>query len=84
MASQGHFDPTSIMLAKPADVKAQGEESPNTDSLNAMEDEEEEGMDAYENAEMFLNMGNIEDVEMSTDSSKRKRMEEGEECNSHT
>lgn len=40
-------------------------------------------MDAYDNAYLFLNLGNIEDVEMSTDSSNRKRMEEGEECNSH-
>ncbi|KAJ8438047.1 hypothetical protein Cgig2_014176 [Carnegiea gigantea] len=51
MAAQGHFDPTGIMLAKSSDMKAQGEESRNTDSLNAMEDDEEEGMDTYENAE---------------------------------
>lgn len=39
-------------------------------------------MGAYDNADLFLNLGNIEDVQMSTDSSKRKRMEEREECNS--
>ncbi|KAJ8451585.1 hypothetical protein Cgig2_018219 [Carnegiea gigantea] len=76
MAAQGHFDPTGIMLAKSSNMKAQGEEYPNTDSLNAMEDDEEERMGAYENAEIFLNLGNIEDVEISTDSSKRERMEE--------
>lgn len=49
-----------------------------------MENEDEEGMDAEDNADMFLNLDNIEDVEMSTDSSKRKRDEEGEECSCHT
>ena len=49
-----------------------------------MEDDEEEGMDADENVDMFLNLESIEDVEMSTDSSKKKRVEEGEECSSHT
>ncbi|KAJ8422101.1 hypothetical protein Cgig2_011968 [Carnegiea gigantea] len=44
-----------------------------------MEDDIEDGMDAVENFDMFLNLDNIEDVEMSTDSSKRKRVEEGED-----
>ena len=44
---------------------------------------EEEGMDEDANIELFLNLENIEDVEMSTDSSKWKRAEEGEECSSH-
>jgi len=34
------------------------------------------------NVDMFLNLQNIEDMEMSTDSSKRKRKEEGEEATS--
>lgn len=33
---------------------------------------------------MFLNLENIEDVEMSIDSSKRKRVEEGEVCTCHS
>jgi len=41
-------------------------------------------MDADENVYMYLNLENIEDVEMSTDSSKRKRVEKGEEYNSCT
>jgi len=32
--------------------------------------------------DMYLNLQNLEDVEMSTDSSKRKRSEEGEEASS--
>ena len=34
------------------------------------------------NVDMYLNLQNVEDVEMSTDSSKRKRNEEGEEATS--
>jgi len=34
------------------------------------------------NMDMYLNLQNIKDVEMSTDSSKRKRNEEGEEATS--
>jgi len=40
------------------------------------------GGDEALNVDMFLNLQNIEDVEMSTDSSKRKRSEEGEEASS--
>jgi len=36
------------------------------------------------NVDVFLNLQNIEDVEMSTDSSKRKRKEEREEAISTT
>jgi len=35
------------------------------------------------NVDMYLNLHNIEDVEMSTDSSKRKRTEAGEEATSN-
>ncbi|KAJ8452550.1 hypothetical protein Cgig2_000139 [Carnegiea gigantea] len=79
MAGPGTLDLTGIILANPTDENTQDGDSPNLDTLNAMEDDEAEGMDAYDNAELFLNLGNIEDVEMSTNSSKRKRMEEGEE-----
>jgi len=34
------------------------------------------------NTDMYLNLQNIKDVEMSTDSYKRKRCEEGEEATS--
>jgi len=48
------------------------------DSLDALQTwiEDENNMD------MYLNLQNIEDVEMPTDSSKRKRNEEGDEATS--
>ena len=46
------------------------------DGLNVTGEEEP-------NLYMFLNIQNIEDVEMSTDSSKRKRKEEGKEATSN-
>lgn len=42
----------------------------------------DEGLNEDEYIEMYLNLHNIEDIEMSTDSSKRKRCEEGEEATS--
>ena len=41
-----------------------------------------EGRDDEANVDMYLNLPNIEDVKMSTDSSKRKRCEESEETTS--
>jgi len=38
------------------------------------------GVDDEANVDMYLNLQNIEDVEMSTYLSKRKRCEEGEEA----
>jgi len=73
-----------IVLANLASMKSQDEGSPNDDNLVAMVAGDNEGMDQEENVDMFLNLENIEDVEMSTDSSKRKRVEEGEECTSHS
>ncbi|KAJ8444540.1 hypothetical protein Cgig2_000819 [Carnegiea gigantea] len=73
-----------IVLANLASMKSQDEGSPNDDNLVAMVAGDDEGMDEEENVDMFLNLENIEDVEMSTDSSKRKRVEEGEECTSHS
>lgn len=53
----------------------------NLDNVGA--DMMDEGVETDENVDLFLNLENIEDVEMSTDSAKRKRIEEGEECSSH-
>ena len=72
------------MLANLTAIKSQDEGSPNADKLMAMEDGENEGMDEEENVDMFLNLEKIEDVKMSTDLSKRKRVEEGEKCTSHS
>ncbi|KAJ8441521.1 hypothetical protein Cgig2_026322 [Carnegiea gigantea] len=66
-----------IILTNPNAMTTQGEDSSNSDTLIAMKNDEDEGMDADENIDMYLNLENIKDVEMSTDSSKRKRVEEG-------
>lgn len=46
-------------------------------------DDFEEDMNEDDDVNMYLNLHNIEDIEMSSDSSKRKRCEDGEEANSH-
>lgn len=79
-------DPLDTMdseMPNPGGEDSQEGLSPRLTTINELNDEEAEGMDAYDDADMLLNLGNIDDVEMSTDSSKRKRIEEGEECNSH-
>ena len=40
------------------------------------------GTDDAANLDVFLNLQNLEDVEMSVDSSKRKRIEVGDEASS--
>jgi len=40
------------------------------------------GIDDVANMDVFLNLQNFEDVEMSVDSSKRKRIEDGDEASS--
>ena len=52
------------------------------DPLQAYPDAFLDGRDADTNVDMFLNLNNVEDVEMSAESSKRKRDEEGEEVTS--
>ncbi|KAJ8424545.1 hypothetical protein Cgig2_010845 [Carnegiea gigantea] len=76
------LNPNGIVLANLIVMKSQDEGSSNSDKLMAMDNVGDKGMDEEENVDMFLNLGNIEDMKMSTDSSKRKRIEEGEECNS--
>lgn len=82
MVDSGTIDTTASGLANPIAGHTQDWDSPNLASLDTLDEDEAEGMGAYDNADLFLNLGNIEDVQMSTDSSKRKRMEEREECNS--
>ena len=45
------------------------------DALNAGQDDEH-------NVDLYLNLQNYDDVDMASDSSKRKRIEEGEEASS--
>lgn len=65
-------------------MKVQDDNSTHCDNLIVTVKAVEEGMDAYENVDMFLNFENIDDVEMSIEFTKRKRIEEGDEYNSHT
>jgi len=66
-------DPEGIM---PANLNAVLEDPPiNDETVNDID----EGMNEDENVDVHLNLQNIEDIEMSTDSSKRKRCEDGEE-----
>jgi len=70
--------PDDILLANT--VMMQGEHSMTpADPLDAFND----GGEDDQNIDMYLNLQNLEDVEMSTDTSKRKRSEEGEEASSH-
>lgn len=70
--------------AKGKDTKTQDVAYPPTYLLTEEEEKNDEEMEDDTNDDIFFNLENIEDVEMSTDSSKRKRIEEGEECNSHS
>lgn len=45
-------------------------------------DDIDKGINEDSNVDMYLNLQNIEDIDMSTDSSKRKRCEDGEEVTS--
>ena len=47
------------MLDNPIGVHNQNGDSPILDPLNAMDDDEAKGMDDYDNADLFLNLGNL-------------------------
>jgi len=53
------------------------------DPLDAFHRASIDGMGVEDNVDVFLNLQRIEDIDMSTDASKHKRCEEGEEVNSH-
>ena len=72
-----------ILLAKPTDnVPVVDKFEGLCDPLQAIPGVVLDGMDDDSNVDMFLNLHNIDDVEMSTDSAKRKRGEDGEEVSS--
>ena len=54
----------------------------NSDLLVAHPDALMEGMEEDTNVDMFLNLNNGEDIEMSAESAKRKREKDGEEVSS--
>jgi len=60
-------------------MKQQGAPMVGADPLDALNSNIEDDP----NVDKFLNLQNIEDVEMSTDSTKRKQCEEEEKATSH-
>jgi len=52
------------------------------DPLDALNEDMLDDMEAENNADLYLNLHNLEDIEMSSDSTKRKRSEDGEEATS--
>uniref|UniRef100_A0A7C9D9R2 Uncharacterized protein n=1 Tax=Opuntia streptacantha TaxID=393608 RepID=A0A7C9D9R2_OPUST len=69
--------PDDIILANVRAGKSDSLHCPDGDLLDAIaEGMDDDAMDAY------LNLNHFEDVDMSSDSSKRKRLEEGEEASS--
>jgi len=75
--------PEDLLLAN---VQGEGclDASPavNPDPLAVFPEEDVDGMDEEDNVDVYLNLHNIEDIDMSTESSKRKRCEDGEEVSS--
>ena len=75
--------PEGILLAN-----IQGEGCPdaspalNLDPLAIFPEADVDGMDEEDNVDLYLNLHKIEDIDMSTDSAKRKRCEDGEEVSS--
>ena len=78
------FNPTpfglnDIILTATTVMKQQGAPMVGADPLDALNSNIEDDP----NVDKFLNLQNIEDVEMSTDSTKRKQCEEEEKATSH-
>jgi len=77
------FHEDEIILAHPA-VVGPFEDVPaiNYDPLEAHSGGLLDGMEEDTNVDMYLNLNNVEDIEMSTESAKRKRDKDGEEVSS--
>jgi len=75
--------PEGILLAN-LQVAGYPDASPavNLDPLTVFPEAAVDGMDEEDNVDLYLNLHKIEDIDMSTDSSKRKRCEDGEEVSS--
>jgi len=71
--------PDDIILANTMAFKLDKPQATEADPLDAIND----GMEDT-NVEAFLNLHTFEHVDISSDSSKRKRLEEGEEASSHS
>jgi len=68
--------PDDTILANPTTMNETQDPMIETDPLDALND----GMDVENHVNMFLN---LYDIEMSTNSSKKKRCEEGKEATSY-
>ena len=75
--------PKGILLAN-IQVEGCPDASPavNLDPLAVFPEADVDGMDEEDNVDLYLNLHKIEDIDMSTDSAKRKRCEDGEEVSS--
>jgi len=71
--------PDDIILANPMAFNLEKDQEAEGDPLDALSDDMEDT-----NVEAFLNLHTFEDVDMASDSSKRKRLEDGEEVSSHS
>jgi len=71
--------PDNIILANPLALHPETANNESYDPLDALNAVMEDP-----NVDAFLNLHAFEDVEMSSDSSKRKRLEDGEEASSHS
>jgi len=67
-----------IILANTDDINDVDEAHSHTDPLDALH----VSMEANDDMNLYLHLNNIEDIEMSMDSTKRKRCEDGEETTS--
>jgi len=70
--------PNDIILANPLVMKQEKVQTAEEDPLDAIN----MGIEDEANMDVFLNLQNIEDVEMFVHSSKRKRNKDGEEASS--
>jgi len=76
--------PEGVILANPSPTGCSDLDSAmNHDPLDAFHGASLDGMKEEENVDMFLNLQKIDDIDMSTNSSKHKRCEDGEEVTFH-
>ena len=74
--------PKGVILANPAANAPILEPILELDHLEAFNEDLLDDMEAETHPDLYLNLHNFEDIEMSSDSAKRKREEDGEEATS--
>ncbi|KAJ8450358.1 hypothetical protein Cgig2_004815 [Carnegiea gigantea] len=78
----GSVIPDGIILANLTAILPTDDPSLVPDPLDAINEDMLDDMEAKNNADLYLNLHNLEDIEMSSDSTKKKRSEDGEEATS--